>query len=387
MQKSGEFCGIPVVTDVLWLNIGNKIHPHRSIMNTTNFSARNLMTLCACLVLGLSSTSLAQQATTSVGRPAETEGFDIAIIDGTFMYRGKETEATLENVLDVLRQRHPDANIVVAPEVPPILIKNLKIRATDLPMELEALRVASGDRFTWESSGGRQDDLPFGIPDAMLEQSRSMSEQLLYVLRQAPGRGQDRLRVEAFSLGGYFASLPKTQDADQNEALIEEKIEELKQMVDETVVIFHEISDRTYGGDRSSMTSLNMRFHRGANLVILIGDPQSIEIAGKVIGALPNARRAGGRMGYGGVFDTFDGRGDGFVVDPGRYGGGQSMGMPGGRVGGFDMRPVDPLLDGGGDPFGGIEGGPGLGGMSAPVPVLGDEPRLPPADSEPSRRR
>ena len=52
-------------------------------------------------------------------------------------------------MVELLRERHDGANLVLSPGLPRIKIMNLKLRATSLEQELEALRVASGNKFMW----------------------------------------------------------------------------------------------------------------------------------------------------------------------------------------------------------------------------------------------
>jgi len=93
-----------------------------------------------------------------------------------------------------------------------------------------------------------------------------------------------------------------------------------------------------------------MRFHRGANLVILIGDPQSIEIAGKVIGALPHAQPSRGAMGFGefdggyGDYSTGVGRSSGHGLDPFAHPMHNAYGGAG--AGGYGAAPQGPSADG-----------------------------------------
>lgn len=289
-----------MVTDVLYLNIQSLHYSNCNLMKTKVLPWRNLMLVGASLLVGLPNTARAQdEPAISAGR-STSPGFDITITDGRFNRNGEMAEATLENVVDLLRARHPEANIIVAPEVPPISIENLKIRATDLQMELEAVQVASGGRFNVRGRGSKDNPL--------------------YVLEAAPGTSRERLQIEAYSLAGYFASLPKTDNHDENEALIDQKIEELDRMVHETVEIYRSIDDKMYGHSGSRKTGLNMRFHRGANLVILIGDPESVQIASKVITALPNAQRAGGSGDRHYELYPFGGGGEGGVYGMAPYG-------------------------------------------------------------------
>lgn len=301
-------------------------------MKTSDSLYRTLPAIGTCLLLSLNATVLAQDTEATARQQTAGAGFDITITDGVLTHNGEQTDATLENVIDVLRDRHPNANIIVAPDVPRITVGNLKLRASNLEQELEALRIASGERFQWSGPPGPQVDLLNLSPDpAMPIQDH---DQLLYVLRAAPEMGPGQLLVEAFSLGGYFASLAQSGDEKKNQMLIEEKIQELERMVNETVAIYRELDEEMHGRAASCKASVHMRFHRGANLVILIGDPRSIEIAAKVIGALPHVQRSGGPMGrYGELDRMYGGRGGGrFGPDPFPagvgYGGAMEMPTP-----------------------------------------------------------
>jgi hypothetical protein len=64
----------------------------------------------------------------------------------------------LGNVVDVLRDRYTNANIVMSPGLAKLRISDLKLRAGHLADELEAIRVASGGKFEW--TGPRNVDGP-----------------------------------------------------------------------------------------------------------------------------------------------------------------------------------------------------------------------------------
>ena len=115
-------------------------------------------TLCLAALLSLpASIALAQQASVRAAakQPPAAAGdpvYDIEITDGILVYKGKKLPATLPHLIDLLRERHNGANIVVSPVISSDLrIDNLKLRATTLEQELEALRIASGGQFIWAS--------------------------------------------------------------------------------------------------------------------------------------------------------------------------------------------------------------------------------------------
>jgi hypothetical protein len=63
-------------------------------------------------------------------------------------------------------------------------------------------------------------------------------------------------------------------------------------MVRETVDQYRKISADL---NRPGSTPLHMpsvRFHRGANLVVVIGEPEAVAVAARVIGALPRVQRS-----------------------------------------------------------------------------------------------
>lgn len=227
-------------------------------------------------------------------------------IDGGFLKQptGDEIEATLENVVELLRElefaRNGDpANIVLSPDLPKIKIANLKLAATTLTQELEALRVASGERFTWSTGES---------PGAMVDPNTGHlisppSDQLpLYILRPEPESGRSRLRVEAFSLAGYFESRKKSNDEAEYTKIVDQEISQLYRIVEETVAMYADMDQQLNRGEAASARSPSLRFHSGANLLIVTGEINGVEIAAKVISALPHVQRSGGNVagGYGG---------------------------------------------------------------------------------------
>src|SRR5437016_1005463 len=73
--------------------------------------------------------------------------YDLEIVDGVLTQSGRE--ATLDNVIDALRERYSKANIVLSPGLKKVQILDLKLRTGSIWEELEAIRVASGGKFEW----------------------------------------------------------------------------------------------------------------------------------------------------------------------------------------------------------------------------------------------
>src|SRR5207248_148278 len=70
-----------------------------------------------------------------------------------FVWQGHKLEPTLANVVDALRERYNEANIVLSPGLAKLKISDLKLRGGRLMENLEAIRVASGGKFDWTSPG------------------------------------------------------------------------------------------------------------------------------------------------------------------------------------------------------------------------------------------
>ena len=217
---------------------------------------------------------------------------------------GFGAEATLANVVGVLREIWPEANIVLAPEVSSIKVADLKLHSThELGEALEALRVASGYRFDWRKglpNAASPTDPATGLPS-----SPAGGESPLYVLDlgiNSQGNPLERARrmVEVFNLSGYLDHLPSQDPSEVNRTLVEiqntviETLEGLRGDGLSENDQSHGVS--VWGGGSSGIAirggnlSLNdqsrFRFHPGTRLLIVTGPPDSIEVARKVVTAL-----------------------------------------------------------------------------------------------------
>ncbi|MBI3850896.1 MAG: hypothetical protein HY298_11570 [Verrucomicrobia bacterium] len=233
----------------------------------------------------------------SVSAEFKTPGYDLEIVEGQFVQKGKKVTATLANVVDALRERYPKANIVLSPGLANLHVGDLKLRSRNsLGEELEAIRAASGEKFEFTGAGGVGSgasaiDPTTGLPVAIV---RPASNEGLFILREPAPTPETARTVEAFNIGPYlqwlrFEWLRENQDAKQaqenREKEIAERLDELKQIVRETVQILHR---------GTSVEMPSYQFHRGANLLIVTGTREAVDVARKVVNALP------GQSGFGG---------------------------------------------------------------------------------------
>jgi hypothetical protein len=186
-------------------------------------------------------------------------------------------EATLVNIIDVLRDMHADANIAMSPELANIQIADLKLRATSLDEELEALRVASGSQFIWtkpSASVGAVDPTT-GLSVAAVP----ASEFTLYSLVPAEfgGPGPTKRNVEVFNLGAYL----------QHQKDPQASIREIEEIILATL-------RQLKPDNRMSGEDPSYQFHSGANLLIVIGRQDALDVARRVVMALQEEARGGG---------------------------------------------------------------------------------------------
>ena len=185
--------------------------------------------------------------------------------------RAKEL-AKLGSIVRLLRDKHPEANIAMTPELGEIVIPDLKLRAASVDDELEALRVASGDKFVWRAFDNQAQPKLFTLQP---------SEQFLR--ESAVSRPT---QLEVFNMTSYFA---RQANAPANEAALADYkgkiIDDSREIISNTV---------QWACPRSGF--IQLQFHPGANLLVVVGTPDSIEVARKIINAMigqPDAPRAG----------------------------------------------------------------------------------------------
>lgn len=208
----------------------------------------------------------------------------------------------LSDVVELLRKQHPDVNFVLAPGVDNIIVGKLRLRNATMEDELEAAQIASGMKFSWGTGGGQiasgqQADVDpvTGLPVAPRASGRHM-----IVLSPSQTLKKWNLQVEAFNITKYLDSamekyFPESQTPDQAQKQAEAKeraIREVTELVSESIEQYKEASASQSGGETESIPAPSIKFHPGANLLVVIGQPETVAVAAKVIGALPGVQHS-----------------------------------------------------------------------------------------------
>jgi len=227
---------------------------------------------------------------------APSPSYDLEIKDGILTWSGakrkdnaRSVQATLENVVDLLREQHPEANFAVSSVLGSTVIADLKMRTSSVEDNLEGIRIAGGSQFVWRPASAIN-------PQTGLPGTRENPGPNLYVLDALPATAKPGLQVEAFHLGEHFKYVYGSQAlATNNETaqkLIEEQIDRIQQMVLGTVDEYRTISHASNISKTKSLQAPSIRFHRGANLAVIIGESEAVAVAAKVLGALPGVQRS-----------------------------------------------------------------------------------------------
>ncbi len=175
----------------------------------------------------------------------------------------KNVEATLQNVTEVLRDIYPDFNITLAPGLENLIIGDLKLRLSSMRLNdvLQAMELASGAKFSVRGS------------------------QTSFLL--APVRQQVSRKTEVFNLSTFLQGLEERDDKSVASA-----VNQVRELILET---YAELNPK-------ETTQPSFQFHSGANLLIMIGEPEALEVATKVVNALQRQPAIGGGLGGGILF-------------------------------------------------------------------------------------
>jgi hypothetical protein len=210
--------------------------------------------------------NLAAQATTA---PREEH---LKVEQGAIFFRlpGKAwnngiSPANVGNAVKALRALYPDATFAVDPRVAELPLTDLVIRANELNTDLWALRTACGGGFDLGGDGSLH----------LLQHNKSTEFNA--------SKSGDR-KIECFNLTGYLERMKKSEE-NKREPQTEKAIAELQSIIENTIKDFDD-----------TIAAPHFRFHPQAQLLIVTGSQRAIEVAARVIHALPGQQSLFGYM-------------------------------------------------------------------------------------------
>jgi hypothetical protein len=260
--------------------------------------------LAAALLLACPAPDILAQATpketaATVDAATGRSPFDLDIRDGILFWTGARRKdglphmpATMHNVADLLRELHPEANFALSPALAEITIGDLKMRTSSVEEKLEAIRIASGGDFNWRN-----------VPSPIDPGTSLQATPMLFILEASPAPARPGLQVEAFNIGSYLNSF-STLSGKGTEEQARERLEQVERMALDMVKEYDALQRSINNPRAKSLRMPSIKFHAGANLAIIIGEPEAVAVAAKVIGALPGAQRSVGSDASPGSYGT-----------------------------------------------------------------------------------
>jgi hypothetical protein len=184
-------------------------------------------------------------------------------------------EANVHNAVKALTELYPNVTFAMDPRVAEKRVGELIDRVNDPLSDLNALRVASGNAFDIRSGG--MSDLLF-----MLEPNSS-------TLAAATPKPEDRT-VECFNLTGYLQPMSTLDKAAQGRGNGGgNPMAFLDSHTDKTIAYLKDIIRHAITDLEPSMQQPHFQFYADGGLLIVTGSKRAIDVAAKVIYALPGA--------------------------------------------------------------------------------------------------
>lgn len=177
--------------------------------------------------------------------------------------------ATLGNAIKALQDIFPTITIASDPRLASLPVADLLVRSSDPAANLEALSVACGYKFSVQRPTPN-----LANPNAnsdLFELAPTSS-----FLREHGDEGSRDLQV--FSIAGYLRQLADEQGK-KNDSNVQAQLDAVDRLQD--------IIRDTVSAMDDKMKPPQVKFYAQAKLLVVIGSPEALDIAGKVVAALP----------------------------------------------------------------------------------------------------
>ena len=218
-------------------------------------------------------------------QPAGAVQYDLdieenAIWSGGPDHRAAIGPANLATIVEHLREAHQEANIALAPELQPVMVENLKLHATSMWDELEALRIASGGKFIISTSPHTTSSEPQLF---IIQPSERFLNEMAAVASPAPRP----IQVEAFNFSSYFERQRRSKPMD-DETFARYRMEQIDQttkIIETTLLSVTKPAKPS--GQGISDPGVRCLFHEGANLLVVTSSSEeAMSVARTIINAI-----------------------------------------------------------------------------------------------------
>jgi hypothetical protein len=249
--------------------------------------------------------AVATLASPSLDEHLKVEGHAIFVkLPGQAWDRGS-APASMGHAVKVLRELYPNATFAIDPRVADVPVTDLIIRADDPMTDLEALRTSTGGRFSIvhepnfasASGGAEQNPLYSVVYNNATDTKPSTAEDhqiecfnLTRYLEREKGLNKDDTNTNKAQSGAFGGGMSGPSPAAQ---AVAEAIARLQDIIQKSISDFD-----------PSISQPHFQFYADAQMLIVIGPERTIEVAAKVIRALPGQDTLTGNFFGGGGYSA-----------------------------------------------------------------------------------
>ena len=230
-----------------------------------------------------------------VSSQPEGPQFDLEVSNGRFVLSPGQTNgpiATVGNLIKRVQELDPNVNIILSPGVADVALTDFRLHAVTLPRVLTTLPGLTGNRvgltesFAGRGRGGRGSLASTGSVYMV-----GFVDANVFYGGGGGGVGFANTRpvrqVEVFNINNYLNTLkpPRPDPASATErAVTMNGVQSIEELIAQTL------------GSLLNQSPLNAAdrpdyfFHEGTGLFVVVGSPQAIDVASKIISALPGSR-------------------------------------------------------------------------------------------------
>ena len=211
-----------------------------------------------------------------------------------------QVPATLENLVTRLRCEFLEANFFASPKIASRSVSDFTMRYQNVEEALRAICIATDSEVSWrDENNPLKVDPATGLPAGLLTMADGKLPKPMYVLFETPTvaskeKAETKVQVEAFYLGDYFKSLPTIASDDARRTRDNNELHQIEELIKVTCDRAQRIAEELNPHAKNPAFGASTQFHGGTQMLVVIGDADSVAIATKIIKALPGVKKPAG---------------------------------------------------------------------------------------------
>ena len=211
-----------------------------------------------------------------------------------------QVSATLENLIVRLRDEFSEANFFVSPKIASRSVSDFTMRYQNVEEALRAICIATDSEVSWrDENNPLKVDPATGLPAGLMAMADGKLPKPMYVLFEltpvaSKEKAENKVQVEALYLGDYFKSLPIISSDDARHERDFNALRQIEDLIKVTSDRAQSISEKLNPHSKNPAFGASTQFHGGTQMLVVIGDADSVAIATKIIKALPGVKKPAG---------------------------------------------------------------------------------------------